>query len=242
MRCGVEATEQYDDEPKRQRNHQRQVRLRADAGACRQRTEQSGAEETEAPERMRPVHDAPPALVFDAIGLEVDHQFDRADAQSGRQQAHEQSHRPARMSCECVEHRYQGNQRQQRAAVAHPLDPSAGEGEREQGAAGRADQPEAELPLADAHGMLQLAQARKESAEAERVEEETGEHAPVRRQTQADNASEGSWHEEASGGTKLRGCAAYPNHLPAATEPRAESTDTVAVDSPRSNRSSVHDG
>ena len=188
LRGVFETAQKQQREQRGQRHHGGEVPLRRRCQPSGRRAEQPGTEEAKAPERVRTIHDASPAQVFDTVGLEVDDELDGADAQPGRQQAQEQRERSAGVRGKRVERRQHRYQHEQRAPVPDAFDRSPGEAQRDKCSAGGADEAEAELALGDAHRALQLRQTRKEAAEGEGVQEERCEDLTVRGQAQADAA------------------------------------------------------
>ena len=189
MRGGLEATQKQQNQHHRERDGAGQVPLRRDAHMRSHCAQQTRTEETEAPERVRAVHDAPAALMLDAICLEVHDEFDRTNAQPRGQQAQEQRQRSTRVSGERIEHRNHRHQHEQSRAMPHALDQPPGERQREERPTGHTDQAEAQFSLGEPHRTLQFRQAREEAAEREGVQEEGSEHLSVGRQSQAKSSN-----------------------------------------------------
>ena len=86
-----------------------------------------------------------------------------------------------------IEHREQRNGGEQRPAKADALEQRAGKAQREQRADRRADEAEPERALADAHGVLDVGQAREDVPHAEGIDAECRKDPALRGQVQAES-------------------------------------------------------
>ncbi|MDT4870177.1 hypothetical protein FQZ97_1052400 [compost metagenome] len=136
---------------------------------------------------MGAAHDAAADGMLDPVGLKIDDDFDGADGEAHRQQQQEEGERSLRPAGQRIERREQRNGGQQHAAIADGLDDPAGKGQRDQRADGRADQRQAKRALADAHGGLDIGQARENAAHGKGINEKRPEHFDLGRQVNAES-------------------------------------------------------
>ena len=88
------AAEKQGDGDQPHGNDQRQVQLRRHAEMRDAGAEKARAEEADAPEGMRAVHDAPPQHVFGPVGLDIEDDLDAADHQADGDQQEESASGP----------------------------------------------------------------------------------------------------------------------------------------------------
>ena len=171
------------------------MELRRQAEMRQRATEQPGAEEARAPERMRPVHDASLEQELRPVGLDIEDDFDAADHQADRQQHQEQRDRLRRVNGDGVDKREQRHQPKQRAAKADALQDRGRQRQRGQGADRRPDQAEPQRAVLDRHGALDVRQPRENVAHGEGVDCETGIDAVLRGELEAKGHG-GAFHEK----------------------------------------------
>ena len=152
----------------------------------------AGREKAEAPKRVGAVHDAVAQCVLGAIGLEVEDDLDTSDDEADRQQEQEEHQGAGGEAGNGIEQRKQRDESQDRTAIAEFLKPGGRKAQRYEGTCGGTDQAEAERTFLDAHGALDIGQARRQAAHAERVDEKAAIDALLRRQFDTESHGRGN--------------------------------------------------